>query len=358
MSLKSTIGSVGSGIGRAFDKPELWFLRGVMAASAIAVVYYAGDKAKDVPSQAIYVLLGLAVVGFHVSGAKKLCKSWFDRRPVALMGWLFVVGCCAIWEGKSQLMIGSQNQGNISQIHRTAAVKTQTSTDEVNRIAGLLRAKESEAAWKTDVGPLGAIQQRIDGAKTSRLWQISDECREPKGKQTRDHCSAYRQALADKAMAERRVVLDEEIAALNKELAAARKDRTSGPAVASADRVDFGAIKRVAYMVTGAELNDSDLEVGDSVMLWLMMSALLTIAGILVKSEEYEGYTPKPWFGGMFASLRKLWDGTEQPTTGFARGRAPDAETAQAGNHRAVVIERTIDDTEFTRLIAQARRAT
>lgn len=47
-----------------------------------------------------------------------------------------------------------------------------------------------------------------------------------------------------------------------------------------------------------------------------------------------------------------------QLTTGFTRGRAPSEETAQAGNHRAVVIERTIDDTEFTRLIAQARRAT
>lgn len=46
----------------------------------------------------------------------------------------------------------------------------------------------------------------------------------------------------------------------------------------------------------------------------------------------------------------------EQPTTGFTRGRAPDAETAKAGPGRALVIERTIDDTEFTRLIAQTER--
>jgi hypothetical protein len=305
MSIKSAFG----GIGRAFDKPEQWFLRGVMAASAIAVVYYAGDKAKDTPTQAIYILLGLAVVGFHVSGAKKLCKSWFERRPVALLGWALVVGFCAMWEGNSQLTIASQNQGNLTTLQRTAFVKSSTHEDEVNRIAGALLAKQNEAAWKTDVGPIGAIQQRIDGAKANRFWSVTEECTEIKGNQTRKFCADYRQALADKAMAERRMTLDEEIKALNAELASARKARTSGPALASADRADFNALKKLTNWT------DEQLEIGQSVMLWLMMSALLTIAGILVKSEEYEGKERKRWFNFNLrewaARLRKAWDGTD-----------------------------------------------
>jgi hypothetical protein len=50
-------------------------------------------------------------------------------------------------------------------------------------------------------------------------------------------------------------------------------------------------------------------------MLWLMMSLLLTIAGILVKSEDYEGKPRKPWFGfnwlGLIARIRRAWDGTD-----------------------------------------------
>lgn len=308
MALKDTF----SGLGRAFDKPELWFLRGVMAASAIAVVYYAGDKAKDTATQAIYILLGLAVVGFHVSGAKKLCKSWFERRPVALLGWALVVAFCAAWEGNSQLTIGSANQGNLTTIANTAFVKSETAADEVNRLAAQLRAKESEAAWKTDVGPLGTIQAKLDGAKAHRYWDLSEQCQAPKGNQTRAHCAAYRQLLADKAMSERREVLSTEIAAISADLAKARKARTAGPALASATRSDFGALMKLTGM------NAEELEIGQSVMLWLMMSALLTIAGILVKSEDYEGKPRKPWFTFSFvklmARIRKAWDGTDHTT--------------------------------------------
>jgi len=306
MSLKTSL----AGIGRAFDKPEQWFLRGVMAASAIAVVYYAGDKAKDTPTMAIYILLGLAVVGFHVSGAKKLCKSWFERRPVALVGWLLVIGFCAAWEGNSQLTIASQNQGNLSTIQRTAFVKSETAEQEVNRIAGQLLTKQNEAAWKTDVGPIGSIQAKIDAAKADRRFEATDGCTvDIKGKKLTEFCNGYRQATADKAMAARRMVLDEEIKSLNDKLADARKTRTNGPSLANAGRMDFSALKKLTSM------SDEDLEIGQSVMLWLMMSALLTIAGILVKSEEYEGKPRKPWFSFKFASLaarlRKAWDGTD-----------------------------------------------
>lgn len=307
MSLKNTVNGIGSGISRAFDKPELWLIRCVLVASIIAVVYYSGDKAKDGPTQAILIFLGLAAVGFHYVGAKKACAAWFNRSLGSLCAWMLVISGAVVWEVNSQMGISSANQDNLSMIQRTAAVKTQTNDDEVNRIAGQLRTKENEAAWKTDVGPLGAIVQKIDGAKAHRFWAASEQCAEPKGKQTRDHCAAYRQALADKAMAERRMVLDEEIAALNKELASARKARANGPAVASMDRADLRNLKRL----TG--LGDSDLELSQSLLVVLVMALFLTVAGWLIKAEEFAGMTPKPWFNwrAYVTRARRLWDGTD-----------------------------------------------
>ena len=50
------------GVRRALDRPERWLIRCVIVAAIIAVVHYSGDKAKDVPTQAILIFLGLAAV--------------------------------------------------------------------------------------------------------------------------------------------------------------------------------------------------------------------------------------------------------------------------------------------------------
>lgn len=295
------------GIARAFDRPEIWFMRSVMIASIVSVVYYAGDKAKDTPTKAIYILLGLAVVGFHVTGAKKACEAWYSRRAVAFMLWCGVIGLCALWEGNSQLTVASQNQGNLSTIQRTAARKTATTEDEVNRIAAQLLKLQNEAAWKTDTLPVATIQAKIDAAKAHRFWAASNECAEPKGKQTREHCDAYRQLLADKGLAERKLVLDEEIKATGKELAEARRARTSGPAVTSEERDDFKTLKKL----TG--FSPEDLEISQAVLVWMLMFGLLTVAGWLIKAEAYEGMELKPWFNwrGYITRARRLWDGTD-----------------------------------------------
>lgn len=289
----------------SLDKPEMWFMRAVMLASAIAVVYYAGDKAKDAPTQAIYILLGLAVVGFHVAGAKKACAAWYDRRAVAFIGWLTVVGVAFVWEGNSQLSVASNNQDNLSQIQRTAATATEVNKDEVNRIAGRLLKLQSDAAWKSDLPAIGAIQARIDAARAHRFWAASDECKAPKGKQTAAHCDAYRQAEADKAMAIRRDELANEVKIAEKELAAARASLKTGPAVASATRADTRTLKRL----TG--LSDGDIEISQAVLMWLSMGAMLTLAGWLIKAEEFEGKPRRPWFRWRTAisTVRNAWDG-------------------------------------------------
>ena len=301
--IKNTIG----GMRRAFDKPELWLIRCVLVAAVIAVVYYSGDKAKDAPTQAILIFLGLAAGGFHLVGAKKACAAWFNRSIGGLFAWSLVICGAIAWEVNSQMGIASQNQDNLSTIQRTAAVKSQTTDAEVNRIAGMLLAKQSESAWKTDPGPLGAIQQRIDGAKANRFWDLTEQCNAPKGPQTRKFCADYRQAEADKAMASRREVLNTEIASLNTELAQARQARMAGPSVASMDRADMRNLKRLTNLST------EDLELSQSLLVVIVMSLFLTVAGWLMKAEEYEGKPRKPWFNwrGYITRIRKLWDGTD-----------------------------------------------
>jgi hypothetical protein len=302
------------GLGRAFDRPELWLVRSVLLAAIIAVVYYSGDKAKDAPTQAILIFLGLAAVGFHFVGAKKACAAWYSRCLGSLLAWVLVIAGAVAWEVNSQMGISSANQDNLSMLQRTAAVVTQTNDDEVNRLAASLMAKQGEAAWRTDTGPVGVVQARIDTMRAHKWWASTNQCAEPKGPQTRDYCAAYRQAEADKAMAVRRATLAEEIKAVERELAAARSKRSAAPQVASVERADLRNLKRL----TG--LSSADLELSQSLLVVLVMALFLTVAGWLIKAEEFEGRTLRPWinWGGAIARLRRAWDGTDTMQTSYA----------------------------------------
>lgn len=307
MSLKNTVNGIGSGISRAFDKPELWLIRCVLVASIIAVVYYSGDKAKDGPTQAILIFLGLAAVGFHYVGAKKACAAWYNRSLGGLFAWTLVISGAIVWEVNSQMGISSANQDNLSTIQRTSALGFQDAREAVNHAARKRDELRKEAAWQATVDPVDAVQSKIDAAKAHRFWSLTDQCSEPKGKQTREFCTSYRQHVADKATAVRKAELAVEIERADKEWKDAQAKAGSVKAVASMDRADLRNLKRL----TG--LGDSDLELSQSLLVVLVMALFLTVAGWLIKAEEFANVTPKPWINwrGMITRARKLWDGKD-----------------------------------------------
>lgn len=284
---------------RLFEKPELWLVRCVIVACLISVVYYSSDKAKDPWSQAILILIGFAAVGFHFIGAKKACRSWYERRPAALvMNALIVMGAIC-WETNNQMVVASGNQDNLTNLRQTAYDTAADRKAAVNRSATKLLDLKREKAWQAVVDPAEALQAKLDNARAHKFWDMTDGCKATKGPQTRAFCDAYRQAEADKATALRKLEIGEEIKIAEQELATARVENKNIVAVASADRADFRNLKRLTALST------EDLELGQSLLMVLVMALFLTVAGWLIKAEEYEGKVLGPW--GVAHALRRLY---------------------------------------------------
>ena len=301
-----------------FAKPELWLVRCTIVASVISVFYYAGDKAKDQWTQAILVLLGLAAVGFHYWGAKNACRSWYERQIGAFCLWLMIVVGAVSWEVNNQLLVVSNNQDNLTAVRQTSYDTSIDRKEAVNRAAGKLNDLKREKAWQAVVDPAEAIQAKIDGKKSHKWWEATEQCNKTKGPQTRAFCDEYRQAEADKVTAMRKVVLVEEVKAAEQQLEDARKANEGIKAVTSTERADFKNLKKLATLMGSGELSEDDVEFSQSLLTIMVMALFLTVAGWLIKSQEYEGLPRKPWgvaalFSAIYRWCYRQWTGENPP---------------------------------------------
>lgn len=300
-------------IKRAFEKPELWLVRAILLASTIAVVYYSGNKAKDTPTWLILVCIGLAAVGFHYIGAKKACAAWFDRSLPRFFAWGLVIAGAVLWEVNGQLGVGSQNQSNLTEARATAHNSSQIAQRRLASAEEKLANLTSERAWKaTDLKPADAYNPDIERARSHRLFTASNGCTEVKGQQSRQHCDAFRKAESDRAMAIRRAQLGDEIKAAEADVATARDAVGKAGVTSGSTRADFKNLHRLT------NLNNDDLELGQSLLMVLVMALFLTVAGWLIKAEEFEGKPRTPWVD--WAGLRARLNGEPAPQPNVSRG--------------------------------------
>jgi hypothetical protein len=310
------IGSVKSAIDGVFAKPEAWLIRCAILASVISVIYYSGDKAKDIPTQAILVLLGLAAVGFHYVGAQKACRAWFERQIGSFACWSLIICGAVAWEVNSTISVASQNQSNLTNAQLTAFTKSDNSSKAVaDGEAKVARLREERNLMKPKQAP-GAARAVISNAKANRWWGTTKACTETKGPKTREFCDGYFSAEADLALWDQIAKQEIALGGAEQDLADARRAVMQAPVLASADRADLGNLRRL----TGMSLED--LELSQSLLTVFVLALFLTIAGWLVKAEEYEGKPRKPWFGRLMARL------TGKPT--------PEQPRAMTETHQAI----------------------
>ncbi len=290
MSNKSGLPGLANKAKSLFDKPELWLVKSVLVASIISVIYYSGDKAKDTPTQAILIFLGVAAVGFHYLGAKNACRAWYERQGGAFIAWAMVICGAITWEVNSQMGIASQNQANLLTAQLTAATKSDDARGNVALWEGTVKRLNDERSAMKPASSAGQARATIDTSEAHKFFRSTDSCKVTKGAQTRKFCEAYFSAQADLKMWDDIGVYEGKLANANAKLEEARSASAAAPVVASAERADFRNLKRL----TG--LNDQDLELSQSLLLVLVMALFLTVAGWLIKAEEYEGKARRPWF--------------------------------------------------------------
>lgn len=316
-------------IRRLFAKPELWLVRCVLVASTIAVIYYSADKAKDKPTQAILICLGLAAVGFHYIGAKKACAAWFDRSLGRVFAWSLIICGAVLWEVNGQLGVGSQNQQNLTNAAATSHMASTMAQSRVAQAERKLATLTSEQAYKADVKPASSYDADIASAKAHRFFTITNNCTETKGPQTRSHCDALRAAESNKALAIRKASMASLVADAERELAEARSALASAGVIGASDRADFKNLKRLTSM------SADDLELGQSLLMVLVMALFLTVAGWLVKAEEYEGKPRKPWIDWAYWSAK-----INGPENRRKEDKTPEAQPATPATVASNPIER------------------
>jgi len=307
------IGSTRAAIAAVFEKPERWLIRCAILASVISVIYYSGDKAKDGPTQAILVLIGLAAVGFHYIGAQKACRAWYERQIGAFACWSLIICGAIAWEVNSQMGVASQNQANLTTAQLTAFSKSDNNAKTVvDAEAKLERLRKERAALdpiedQANIKPwrnVADARAAVNTAEAHRWFTgVTEGCTTTKGTQTRDFCKNYEMAKAEVERWDLIAQMAISLGAAELELADARKAASQAPVMASAGRADFNNWHRLTGM------SAEDLELSQSLLVVAVLALFLTIAGWLIKAEEYEGKPLKPWFGRALARASAMLTG-------------------------------------------------
>jgi len=331
--------SVGSSIARLFHKPELWLIKCTILASIISVVYYSGEKAKDDATQAILILIGIAAVGFHYIGAQKACRAWFERQPLVLCGWCLIIAGAIAWEINGQINIASQNQANLTNAALTSHSKSDNASKAVADAEEKLERLKSERNLMKPVRSLPAARAAVESAKAHKRWTATDECRSPKGATTRKWCDDYRSAAADVDLWAEIAKQEIALGAAETDLADARKASLQVGMVASADRADLKTLHRVSG------LSYDDLDTMQSMLVVIVLALFLTVAGWMVKAEEYEGKPLKPWIN--WGRIYRAVFGGEEP-------RVSHETQAQNGTH--TIVERVTENMGALEVLAAYRR--
>lgn len=150
--------------------------------------------------------------------------------------------------------LANQNFGEVDQLSRT-----------VNRLEERLRMVPQRNAEQA--------QAAIDNAMAHRFWAVTDGCKRTTGPQTREYCSAYASAVADKAGATEAITMREELKLARADLAKARAASAASntdPATAASQGL------ALASMLT---LNDKP---GEQAVYWagIGISSLLALFAI------------------------------------------------------------------------------
>lgn len=294
------------------DKPEIWFVRAVLVAALIAVVYYGGDRAKDWPSWIIYACLGIAAVGFEYRGAQKMTAAWFERRFGGFLGWSGVWAFAFLYSINASFGVAANNQDrltasrmNANYVQKNAENSVGEKQREVNRLQTELDYASNTMVNGKPVTTAEAAQAIINNIKAHRWWAYTEECKQTKGPQTRAFCKEYSEAEAAKSMAGRKLELEVSLEEAKKELEEARVARGSVETVTSGERAD---LVKLASM-TGLDLQD--VELGQSVLTIMVISAFLTLAGILHESDKRANDPRRSWINwrGIGWKLRRALTG-------------------------------------------------
>lgn len=281
----------------------------LMIAGMVAVIYFSQDRGADKVLVFIAAAVGIAGVYYCRKGAQIAADAWYQRRLMKFCAGLLLLGAAYTIEANNHFSVGSHNQDELT-AHRVAAKQAYDVRKEEANLAGakVLELRQ-EAAWKTELPPVDAIQAKIDAAKAHKFFRVNTaECTVMKGAETTKFCRDLKQLEADKAMALRKLQIAEELKIAEADHAKKTAALEGTSVVTTTERADVRNIKKAAAFLGFKEF---DVEFSNALLMFMGLCLFLSLREWLHVAEQYEGKQLRSW--PFVAWAKRKWNGTAEP---------------------------------------------
>lgn len=284
------IGAVSGAVSRAtkgfatsISNHDGWAIRLVFFAGIITILHKAGvqNVGFGIPPYAVVfaVCLGVAALLYEMNATTYALRSFWNGKFVGTLGWSFIWVVAFAYSMNQWVGAASENEGVKSNTHKAAFVQFADVRDELD--AAKKEAARLEERMK--LKPLRNAEQAqaaIDNARAHKFWTSTDGCKATKGPQTRQFCSDYASAVADKAGSTEMLTVAEELKQANARLAKAQGTAGKTKAETSEARTDLLILTKYAGM------NEEDARTLNALGSIIAISIFLSIATALRELEH------------------------------------------------------------------------
>lgn len=283
----------------------------LMIAGMVAVVYFSVGRGSDPVTVFVVAAVGIAGVYYCRKGADIAANAWYQRRVMKLCTGMVLLIAAYTIEANNHFSVGSHNQDELTAQRVSAKQSYDARKAEANAAGARVLKLRQEDAWKTELPPVDAIQAKIDAAKAHKFYRVNTtECTVMKGPDTTKFCRELKQLEADKAMALRKLQIDEELKSAETAHAKATAALESTQVVTTTERADVRNIKKAAAYLGVPNL---DVEFSNALLMFMGLCLFLSLREWLHVADQYEGKPLRPW--PLFAWLRAKWSGVDLPAS-------------------------------------------
>lgn len=222
---------------------------------AIGLVFFAGiitiahKAGVPIPHYAMLfaLALGIAALLYEMNATTYALRAFWSGRAIGTIGWSFVWLVAFAYSMNQWIGAASETEGAKSNVHKAAYHATADIRDELTSA----KAEVTRLEQRLRMAPTRNAEQAqaaIDNAMAHKFWKTTDGCKATKGPQTREFCSAYASAVADKAGATEMLTVAEEMKQAKARLAKAQAVASSTKTEVSESRNDLVILTKYAGM--------------------------------------------------------------------------------------------------------------
>lgn len=271
---------------------------GALAAALILAVAHGAEKGSTwYLKLALIIGLVCVAIGEFLSW-HNAATAWHERRAGSMMIWGVLGGVLSLGTLYTNFSSAASNNDGNAVVQKTAFVTFADTRDELKSAKAEVDRLEQRLTLKP-IRNADQAQAAIDNAKAHKFWKSTHECKETKGPQTRQFCSDYASAVADKAGSTEMLTVAEEMKQAKARLAKAQQTAGSTKAQVSEDAPQLGFIK------ASLSTDDSTARQIDAMVLPFLVQAMLLFGGILLANEAFRGKPRAPWIN--WNTVRSVW---------------------------------------------------